>query len=105
VPGKLQNSGRIHSLSEGTVRKIPWILLETSIILLYFIFIGYGYILKVPWLGWGLFFALIALHCIEMKTALKIGRSKGLTDQRIVIKNMLFGLTWWIPLRRGIFDK
>ena len=85
--------------------KITWILVEISTIFLYVVAIGYGYILNIPWLGWLILAGLIVLHLFEMKTALKIGREKGLTDRRIILKNLVFGFTWWVPLKRGIFIK
>jgi hypothetical protein len=85
--------------------KLTWILVEISTILLYIILIGYGYILKVPWLGWMLFLMLMMLHLSEMKKAYTVGREKGLSDGRIILMNMIFGFTWWLPLKRGIFKK
>jgi hypothetical protein len=85
--------------------KATWILLEISAILLYIIVIGYGYIFNLAWLGWMIFVALILLHLFELRTALEVGRSKGLSDRTIFLKNILFGFTWWVPLRRGIFNK
>ncbi len=85
--------------------KITWILVEISVIFLYVVAIGYGYMFEIPWLGWLIFAALIVLHLFEMKTALKVGREKGLSNRRIIIKNLIFGFTWWIPLKRGIFNK
>jgi hypothetical protein len=67
--------------------------------------IGFGYIFRAPWLGWGLFAALMALHIAGMKKAKEIGRSKGLSERRSVLMNLLFGFTWWLPVKRGIFDK
>jgi hypothetical protein len=87
------------------LQKVTWTLLEISAILLAIVFVGYGYIFNAAWLGWTLFAALIILHLFELRTAFKIGRSKDLTDRRIIIKNMLFGFTWWVPLRRGIFNR
>jgi hypothetical protein len=85
--------------------KLTWILVEISTILLYIILIGYGYILNVPWLGWTLFLLLMMLHLSEMKKAFTIGHEKGLKDGRIIFMNMVFGFTWWLPLKRGIFMK
>lgn len=85
--------------------KITWILIEISTILLYVVVIGFGYMFNLSWLGWTLFLLLMMLHLSEMKTAMKVGHKKGLTDRRIILKNILFGFTWWLPLEKGIFDK
>ncbi len=88
-----------------TLKKIPWMLMQLSTILLYILLIGFGYLLQRALIGWGLFLALMVLHFLEIKKAKSVGHSKGLSDRRIWLKNMLFGFTWWLPLERGIFDK
>lgn len=82
-----------------------WYGLQASTILLYALLIGGGYLLKMPALGWGLYAVLFVLHLFELKTALKIGHEKGLSTLRIVVMNLLFGFTWWVPLKRGIVMK
>lgn len=82
-----------------------WILLQASTILLYILLIGGGYVLKLPALGWGLYAALFVLHLFELKTALQIGRENGLSKLRIVVMNLIFGFTWWVPLKQGIVQK
>jgi hypothetical protein len=85
--------------------KITWIMMEISTILLYIVVIGFGYILGIAWLGWTIFLSLMLLHLGELKTAMTEGHKKGLSNRRIILMNMLFGFTWWVPLRRGIFSK
>ena len=82
-----------------------WYLLQASTIILYGVLIGGGNVLGLPWLGWGLYTALFVLHLFELKTALRVGHAKGLSDMRIVIMNLIFGFTWWVPLKRGIIQK
>lgn len=82
-----------------------WYFLQASTIILYGVLIGGGNVLGLPWLGWGLYGALFLLHVFELKTALRVGHEKGLTDLRIVLKNLLFGFTWWVPLKLGIIQK
>ena len=82
-----------------------WIFLQASTLVLYGVLIGGGNVLGLPWLGWGLYGALFGLHLFELKTALRIGRKKGLSDLHIVLKNLLFGFTWWVPLNQGILMK
>lgn len=82
-----------------------WLLLQASTILLYILLIWGGYLLKLPALGWGLYAALFVLHLFELKTALQVGRDKGLSTLRIVVMNLLFGFTWWVPLKQGIIKK
>jgi hypothetical protein len=54
--------------------------------------------------GAALFFGILLLHVAELKTALKIGRTHGLSDRRILFMDLLFGFTWWLPVRNDIFD-
>lgn len=88
-----------------TKKPVFWILLQLSTLGLYALLIGGGYALKLPALGWGLYGLLFLLHVFELKTALRVGREKGLTTLRIVLKNLLFGFTWWVPVKRGILAK
>lgn len=88
-----------------TKKPVFWILLQASTILLYALLIGGGYLLKLPGLGWGLYAALIVLHVFELKTALQVGRDKGLSTLRVVVMNLIFGFTWWVPLKQGIIKK
>jgi hypothetical protein len=82
-----------------------WYALQGSTLLLYALLIGGGYALKMPALGWGLYEALFVLHLFELKTALRVGRDRGLYELRIVIMTLLFGFTWWVPLKREIVKK
>ena len=88
-----------------TKKPIFWYSLQASTLVLYGVLIGGGNVLGKSWLGWGLYGALFLLHVFELKTALKVGHEKGLSDFRIVLKNLLFGFTWWVPVKRGILDK
>jgi hypothetical protein len=82
-----------------------WTLMQISTLVLCALLIGGGYLLKKPALGWGLYGALFVLHLFELKTALRVGREKGLSTLRTVVKNLVFGFTWWVPLKNGIFIK
>jgi hypothetical protein len=86
-------------------KRLFWWLVQVSTILLYILLIGGGYAFNQPALGWGLYGALFVLHLFELKTALKVGRDKGLSTLRIVVKNLIFGFTWWVPLKQGIVSK
>ncbi len=85
-----------------TNKPLFWYLLQASTLILYGVLVGGGNALGLPWLGWGLYAALFVLHLFELKTALRVGREKGLSDLRIVLLNLIFGFTWWVPLKRGI---
>lgn len=82
-----------------------WYFVQGSTIALYVLLIGGGYLLGKPLIGWGLYGALLLLHIFELRTALKVGAEKGVSKMRTVLKNLLFGFTWWVPLKRGILQK
>jgi hypothetical protein len=82
-----------------------WYLLQGSTLVLFAILIGGGYLLGKPALGWGLYGVLFILHVFELKTALRVGRDKGLSKTRTVLMNLIFGFTWWVPLKRGIISR
>lgn len=58
--------------------------------------------LKILWfavlLGWSI------LHPLELFMSMPIGKEKGLTPEQIFFKTMIFGFTWWLPLKLGVFD-
>ena len=39
---------------------------------------------------------------LEMAFSLPIGREKGRTLEETIVKTMLFGFTWWLPLKLGV---
>jgi len=50
-------------------------------------------------LGWGI------LHPLELAMSLPIGKEKGLTPEKIFVKTMVFGFTWWLPVKLGVFEE
>jgi hypothetical protein len=47
---------------------------------------------------------LLLMHCAEIPVSSKIGRDKGLSFARVVVKTVIFGFTWWVPVKYGVFD-
>jgi hypothetical protein len=47
---------------------------------------------------------LILLHLAELKTAIRIGHEQGVSISRIVFMDMIFGFTWWLPLKSEIIN-
>lgn len=81
-----------------------WYFLQFGAIVLYVISIPFGY-----WLfpgtnlcAWSIFAGLFVLHTAEINIARKIGRGKNISLLRVVVKTLLFGFTWWLPLKKGI---
>ncbi len=52
------------------------------------------------------FIGLLIVHILEIPTlSLKIGRDKQVPDSMIILKTILYGFTWWLPLKKGIIDR
>ncbi|MBU0995887.1 MAG: hypothetical protein KJ737_25610 [Proteobacteria bacterium] len=49
-------------------------------------------------IGWGFG------HPIELSKSLPIAKKKNVPLKAAVIKTLVFGLTWWVPLERGVFE-
>ena len=54
------------------------------------------------WKGFPYLFALIlALHCSEyFITARKIAAKAGIAPGKAFLRCMLFGFTWWLPIKK-----
>jgi hypothetical protein len=85
--------------------RVFWNMLRLGTIVLFLALIFAGYLVNAPWLGWMLVGLLFLLHVSELPSAFRAGRAKGLSTARILFMDLLFGFTWWLPLRRGVFEK
>lgn len=61
--------------------------------------------LDKPTAGWVGMLLILALHAAELPIALPLANEKGLSNREAWLKNALFGFTWWLPLKRGIFQR
>lgn len=84
--------------------KLFWYFLQFGAIILYAVSIPFGY-----WLfpgstlcAWSFFAGLVLLHISEIPYARKIGSEKNIPFSSVVVKTLLFGFTWWLPLKKGI---
>ncbi len=55
--------------------------------------------------GWLLFGILVVVHALEIKMCLALGKRFELNNGLVVAKTMIFGFTWWVPLKKGIIDR
>ncbi len=55
--------------------------------------------------AWRFFIALLVIHASELVISFKIGKEKGLSTQTIVIKTLIYGFTWWVPVKKGIIEE
>jgi hypothetical protein len=44
-------------------------------------------------------------HLFELAFSIPIGKSKGIPLKTIIIKTIVFGITWWLPLTFGFIKK
>ncbi len=48
--------------------------------------------------------AMLGLHAGEILIARRALKGQSVSFRRLAIKTLLFGFTWWLPRRRGIFQ-
>lgn len=82
-----------------------WYAMQAGSILLYALILGGSYLIGQPRPGWLLIGLLALLHLSEMRIAIGVGKEKGISLGRTVLMNMLFGFTWWVPLKKGVIKK
>jgi Na+/H+ antiporter NhaA len=88
--------------------KLSW-QIQMGISAAVWIFIIYGFIARLSG-GTYMFWVVLAIlwgigHTAELFKSIPIGKKAGVPLPVIIIKTVLFGMTWWKPLDRGIFDK
>jgi uncharacterized protein YhhL (DUF1145 family) len=85
--------------------KLSW-QVQMGLSVAIWVFIIYGFF--VPFSGtvrtvWMVCTVLwTVFHPLELFISIPIGRKAGVSLPVIVIKTLLFGLTWWKPLKKGI---
>ena len=83
-----------------------WYFLMFGSVGLFGISYAVGYIMFPgnPFLSWIFFIGLLITHVAELPLAMKIGREKNLPAATVAVKTLLFGFTWWLPLKKGILS-
>jgi uncharacterized membrane protein HdeD (DUF308 family) len=83
-----------------------WYFLMAGAIALWIGVICLGFVLFPNNTGSALLFpcVLFLMHCAEIPVSSKIGRDKGLSLARVGVKTIIFGFTWWVPVKKGVFD-
>ena len=74
------------------------------------LFIFWGALTDVsnPALGtaWWVVLLLWAVgHPLELVAALPVGKKAGLSLERTIAMTLIFGITWWLPLKLGVFER
>lgn len=82
--------------------KFFWRMMMSGSVVLYAVSLWLVFFTAYRAMGIILLVSLLLLHTAELKTALRIGKEHGLTPKRIVLLNLIFGFTWWLPLKNDI---
>lgn len=88
--------------------KAFWYFLMSGSIALFAFAIWLGYYLFPDnlLLSWIIFIGLVVFHLSEIPiVSMKIGRERNVPVPAVIVKTLLFGFTWWLPLKNGIIDK
>ena len=74
------------------------------------VFILYGLLfpiqnetVRMVWLAVALIWGIG--HLLELAASIPIGKSKGIPIGTVVVKTIIFGITWWLPLKFGVIKK
>ncbi|MFH2129196.1 MAG: hypothetical protein ABIK68_02380 [bacterium] len=86
--------------------KITWRLLMAGALGLWVISLVAGYLLfpESHLKAWGFFFCLLVIHTAELPVSLRIRNKNNPSIQIVIMKTLLYGFTWWVPVKRGIID-
>jgi hypothetical protein len=44
-------------------------------------------------------------HPLELILSIPIGKKAGISTGTTILKTMLLGFTWWLPVKMGVLDK
>jgi hypothetical protein len=59
-----------------------------------------------PFMSRIFFLGLLAVHALEIPlVSLKIGKEKQIPIGMIILKTLLYGFTWWLPLKKGLIER
>jgi len=47
---------------------------------------------------------ILAAHVLELPLAFLVLRGRQAAAPRVVLMTLLFGYTWWLPARRGVYS-
>ena len=91
----MQNSKTFYRIMRGSTLLI-WLFLIVLVI------VGENNLSLVAGIA---FVVLFFIHLAELPISLSIGREKNLGTGTVVIKTLVFGFTWWLPLRKGMINE
>ena len=90
--------------------KIFWYLFIMPGALLGWLFIIYGFVCPINQEAVHTLWLIITgiwviTHPLELILSIPIGKKAGISTGTTIIKTLLFGFTWWVPVKMGVLDK
>jgi len=90
--------------------KLFWSLFMMPGAILGWIFTIFGFVcpienetLRILWIVVACIFCIG--HPVELLTSIPIGKKAGISTGTTVLKTLIFGFTWWVPVKMGVLDK
>jgi len=73
------------------------------------LFIAFGIFSDLRGLAYGLWVMVTLLWCLghplELIVSAPIAKRAGYTAETALLNTLVFGLTWWIPVKLGVFKR
>ena len=87
--------------------KMWWTLLRTGAIALWLAAVVAGSSLYPSWgpAAWVFLAIIAAIHLFEIPFVLRFDALKQLSRPRTALLTLIFGFTWWLPLKRGVTSR
>ncbi len=75
-------------------------------LLLFYAFAAYLLVSGAAWTHYAVLLAGIILlaHALEIPFAARILRDKDPAMGRLALMTLLFGFTWWLPVKKGVYS-
>ena len=62
-----------------------------------------GCALHTAW--WIVLLVWTIAHPLELAMSVPVGKKAGLSLERTLVMTMIFGFTWWVPVKLGVFTR
>jgi len=58
--------------------------------------------LQTAW--WVVLLVWTILHPLELAISLPVGKKAGVSLEKTIVMTLIFGFTWWLPVKLGVFE-
>jgi uncharacterized membrane protein HdeD (DUF308 family) len=81
-----------------------WLAMNVGLAI-YYTYAAFLFATGTPWTNILVLAAILILgaHVLEIPVSMKVLRDKNPAMGRLLPLTILFGLTWWVPAKKGIF--